>query len=454
MSKLYLCLPQITPELQDGLLPEPVETRGGTWYAASAEKALSQAFPGRVRDFCHERKMVSNFWAPMLRRALPLRYLDLSRIDGSVLNRGQVVQFRNSCLPGLESMAQLPNEDLFESTKMTFGEHLEELRVCLVRALSGLAVGFLIGLAFAAPVVRQIEVPLRSALEKFYFDKSMDELKAQFGDDVPVDVQSFMRTRDLVYEESFWEVADLKRILEQVEANPDISPKDSASGDQPQQVSVISDPGPPTSVFVKARVWKPLEAEITSLSAHEPFMIWLKAALITGAVISSPWVFWQIWAFIASGLYPHEKGHIYLFVPFSLGLFLAGAALAFFFVFEPVLEFLFSFNKYMQIDPDPRISEWMSFVLFLPLGFGISFQLPLVMLLLDRIGVMSVALYLEKWRIAVLVIFVVAMVLTPADPISMLLMACPLTFLYFGGVALCKWLPKRQSPFGEGYDPS
>ena len=108
----------------------------------------------------------------------------------------------------------------------------------------------------------------------------------------------------------------------------------------------------------------------------------------------------------------------------------------------------------MQIDPDPRISEWMSFVLFLPLGFGISFQLPLVMLLLDRIGVMSVAVYLEKWRIAVLVIFVVAMVLTPADPISMLLMACPLTFLYFGGVALCKWLPKRQSPFGEGYDPS
>ena len=351
-------------------------------------------------------------------------------------------------------MAQTPNEDLFESTKMTFGEHLEELRVCLVRALSGLAVGFLIGLAFAAPVVRQIEVPLRSALEKFYFEKSMEELKAQYGDDVPLDVQSFMRSKDLVFEESFWEVADLKRILKAVESNADISPQNAASGDQPQQVSVVSEPGPPTSVFVKARVWKPLDADITSLSAHEPFMIWLKAALITGAVISSPWVFWQIWSFIASGLYRHEKGHIYFFVPFSLGLFLAGAALAFFFVFEPVLEFLFSFNKYMQIDPDPRISEWMSFVLFLPLGFGISFQLPLVMLLLDRIGVMSVAVYLEKWRIAVLVIFVVAMVLTPADPVSMLLMACPLTLLYFGGIALCKWLPKRKSPFGEGYDPS
>lgn len=61
VSKLYLCLPQITPELQDGLPCQPVEAKGEAWYAWGAEKALSQAFPGRVRDFCHERKMVSNF---------------------------------------------------------------------------------------------------------------------------------------------------------------------------------------------------------------------------------------------------------------------------------------------------------------------------------------------------------------------------------------------------------
>jgi sec-independent protein translocase protein TatC len=107
----------------------------------------------------------------------------------------------------------------------------------------------------------------------------------------------------------------------------------------------------------------------------------------------------------------------------------------------------------MKIDPDPRISEWMSFVLLLPLGFGISFQLPLVMLIAERIGVVSVATYVDKWRIAVLAIFVIAMVLTPADPISMLLMAIPLTVLYFGGILMCKYLPKRRSPYGTGYDP-
>jgi sec-independent protein translocase protein TatC len=199
--------------------------------------------------------------------------------------------------------------------------------------------------------------------------------------------------------------------------------------------------------------WKPVDVEVQSLSVHEGFMIWIKAALISGVVIASPWIFLQIWEFVGAGLYPHEKRFVHIFLPFSLLLFFAGASLAFFFVFEPVLDFLFSFNRRMDIDAAPRISEWLSFVLFLPLGFGISFQLPLVMLFLHRIGIFTVSSYLSKWRIAILVIFVLAMLLTPADPVSMLLMAVPLTVLYFGGIALCRWMPRRSSPIGDGYEP-
>jgi sec-independent protein translocase protein TatC len=82
----------------------------------------------------------------------------------------------------------------------------------------------------------------------------------------------------------------------------------------------------------------------------------------------------------------------------------------------------------------------------LPLGFGISFQLPLVMLFLERIGVFTVSTYLAKWRLAVLVIAIVAMVLSPGgDPYSMMFMLLPLVGLYFGGVALCKWMPPRRA---------
>jgi sec-independent protein translocase protein TatC len=152
---------------------------------------------------------------------------------------------------------------------------------------------------------------------------------------------------------------------------------------------------------------------------------------------------------VAAGLYPHEKGYVFMYLPFSLTLFLSGCALCFFYVLKYVLDFLFMFNDWMNVDPDMRISEWFGFALFLPLGFGVAFQLPLVMLFLERIGVMTVPAYLSKWRISVMVIIVASAILTPADPYSMLLMAIPLVFLYFLGIGLCRYLPRRRSPFDE-----
>jgi len=207
-------------------------------------------------------------------------------------------------------------------------------------------------------------------------------------------------------------------------------------------------------VTITVPVWEKVDVRVQTLNAHEGFMIWLKAALIGGIILSSPWIFYQIWQFIAAGLYPHERKYVYIYLPFSLFLFFGGAAMAFFVVMEPVLDFLFSYNRMMEIDPDPRISEWLGFVMFLPLGFGIAFQLPLVMLMLQRIGMFTVEAYLSKWRVAVLIIFVASMFLTPADPLSMLMLAGPLTILYFFGITLCKFMPRNRNPYADGYDPA
>jgi sec-independent protein translocase protein TatC len=194
-------------------------------------------------------------------------------------------------------------------------------------------------------------------------------------------------------------------------------------------------------------LWRSIENDprtrTKSLSGQEPFMIWMKAALIAGLVLSSPWVFYQLWMFVAAGLYPTERKYVHVFLPFSIGLFLFGVA-ASTFVFPPILKFFLSFNRSMGIEPEPRISEWLSFVLFLPLGFGLAFQLPLVMLFLERIGVMSVPAYLKQWRIAVLVVWVIAAIVTPGDPYSIFLLGVPLTLLYFGGVLMCKWWPRES----------
>lgn len=205
--------------------------------------------------------------------------------------------------------------------------------------------------------------------------------------------------------------------------------------------------------MVSITAWRTVKVRFQVLNAQEAFMIWMKAGLVTGLVIASPWLFFQIWNFVAAGLYPHEKNYVYLYLPISILLFVGGASLAFIFVFDPVLDFLFLFNKGMNADFDPRIGEWLGFVLILPVGFGVSFQLPLVMLFVNRIGLVTTETYIAQWRVAILTIFVVAMVLTPADPISMLLMALPLCGLFVVGILMCKFMPRGRNPFDEAYEP-
>ena len=200
--------------------------------------------------------------------------------------------------------------------------------------------------------------------------------------------------------------------------------------------------------LISVRQWRPIvddpRTRTRAFSSQESFMIWLKAALIAGLVVSGPWVFYQLWMFVAAGLYPHERRFVHVYLPFSIGLFLFGVFMSGF-VFRPILNFFLSFNRSLGIDPEPRISEWLSFVLFLPLGFGLAFQLPIVMLFLERIGVFTVGAYLKHWRLAVLVIWIIAAVATPSDPISIFYLAVPLMALFFGGILICKLWPSERN---------
>lgn len=386
-------------------------------------------------------------------------------------------------------MSRLPNEDLFEGSKMTFGEHLEELRVALFKSLMGLAVGCVFGFLMTNQVIEMVERPLIKALKQYYSKKMKQEVTARYGQDMSAEdlklLQTSVENDGRVFEDVYFEAAEIRRLSQLVaigegqgstsnptseatdgtdegEAEPaetrdesGESKKATSNETNRSPASALQEPGiPDLSNMVKTRIWKDSGYKIQSINATEPFVSWMKVGIITGLTLSMPWIFYQLWIFVAEGLYPSEKKYVYIYLPFSLALFFLGAGIAFFFVFEPVLGFLFSFNEVMNSDPEPRISEWLSFFMLLPLGFGIGFQLPLVMLFLNRIGIVSVETYQSQWRIAVLIIFFAAMLLTPADPQSMLLLALPLTVLYFLGILLCQYLPRSESPFGEGYDPS
>jgi sec-independent protein translocase protein TatC len=345
-------------------------------------------------------------------------------------------------------------DDLFQSSTMTFGEHLEELRGCLVRAAAGLFIGVLFGLLLAKPVVKLVEAPLKRALGDYYSQRALDTARTWTGTPLPyseAEIRDAVENRGLTFELREVHADRLPAGL----APPGKPPLQTDGGSEPPQAAASpAAPGRfPADQLVPILLWQPLARDarvsITTLSAQEAFGIYIKAALLVGIVLASPWIFWQLWMFVAAGLYPHEKRLVHVFLPVSLGLFLAGAALAFFFVFDFVLDYLLAFNEWLGLDPDPRISEWMSFVLVLPVGFGLGFQLPLVMLFLARIGIFDAAAYASQWRMAVLVICVVSALLTPADPYSMLFLAAPLCLLYFGGVAVCRWSAGRDAA-GDG----
>lgn len=360
---------------------------------------------------------------------------------------------------------------------MSFGEHLEELRKSLFRAVLWLIGGVLIGLLVADRVVGYVQTPLQAALIRYFqqdaeqvADRKIQEMEDQVRqrliqsgyDQQTADqkIQEMRERGDLYADQTYVRdrvkqgllpemiLVDRDQLLRALELPPATASPPAATppvvGEAPRasEANLVS-------VFTFHPAVDDQRIRARSLSTGEPFTIWLKAALLVGAVLASPMVFYELWMFVAAGLYPHEKKYIHIYLPFSVGLFLSGAAMAFLFALQPVLDFLLSFNRWMGITPDLRISEWLSFVLLLPLGFGISFQLPLVMLFLERIGIFTVSSYVSRWRVSVLVIFVLSMVCTPGDPYSMLLMACNLTVLYFGGILLCRLMPKRKSEFED-----
>ena len=145
-----------------------------------------------------------------------------------------------------------------------------------------------------------------------------------------------------------------------------------------------------------------------------------------------------------AGLYPHEKKHIHLYLPVSVGLFLAGAMLCQFVVLPGAVKALLGFNSYVDLDPDLRLNEWLGFAIMLPLVFGVSFQTPLVMFFLNRIGLFTAEMYWRKWRYAVFILAAFSAVITPTpDAVTMLYLFVPMFGLYVIGVLVCYYFPPR-----------
>jgi len=178
----------------------------------------------------------------------------------------------------------------------------------------------------------------------------------------------------------------------------------------------------------------------------EMFMLWIKIAALTGVLIASPYIMLQVWFFIAPGLYAKEKKLAIPFVLSSSALFISGAAFSHYFVFPAAWNFFASFgNEYVEFLP--RVDPVFGMYVKLMLGLGLTFQLPVLMFVLARLGIVTAGFLIKNFKYAILLMFIFAAVITPdGNPVNQVMVGAPMVGLYIIGIAAAWLFGKSKKP--------
>ncbi len=273
-----------------------------------------------------------------------------------------------------------------ELPRMGLLEHLDELRRRLIRALVAFTVTFLVCFAFSEQIYAFLAQPIHTALEELAAKKYAKEIAA-------------------------WEQL----------------PEDERP-DKPE-------PSPPP--------------ELVFLGVTDPFILYIKVAALAGVFLGSPLILYQLWAFVAPGLYKREKRLAIPFIFFGSLLFLAGGAFGYYVAFPFAVEFLLGVGE--QFQPTITITSYLSFLMTVILGLGVMFEMPTLIFLLSRLGVVTPRFLLRHFRWAVLIIFVIAAIITPTpDVVNLCIFAVPTLGLYLVGVAVAWAFDPRR---GENPSP-
>lgn len=181
----------------------------------------------------------------------------------------------------------------------------------------------------------------------------------------------------------------------------------------------------------------------------EAFFIYMQIAFFASLLLTGPYCLYQVWKFISPGLLPGEKKYVLPFVLVSSTLFISGVLFGYFLVLPPAFKFFVSFSSDF-LKPMFSLKEYLSLSLKFLLGFGVSFQLPVFLFFMTKIGIVNARMLSKQRRYAILLIFVLAAVLTPSpDAITQTLMALPLMVLYEVGIVVSRFAEKKPVPAAE-----
>jgi sec-independent protein translocase protein TatC len=372
-------------------------------------------------------------------------------------------------------------DDYFKETRMSFGDHIEELRQHLWRAIYGFGLCLFLSFFIGHFVVEWITAPVKQQLRAFYKRRQNKILKEKEKEiheiaNRPTPFRTLLLSKE-----------QLRKVMKDQDPTMDrpriLSKEEKASLEKPlswtdRWIWGKKDPsdnpaledhqGGKTFDILKGEedkhlvpLWFSIQDPLyfqgdtqeavrafldldnpTTLRAEEGFFVWFKVCLVCGFVLGSPWIFWQVWMFVAAGLYPNEKRLVHVYLPISIGLFIVGVLICELFVIHKALEALLWFNEWLGFKPDLRLNDWLSFAIFMPVIFGMSFQTPLVMLFLNRLGIMNADTFRNKRRYAWFAMAMFAAICTPStDAFSMLFLWVPMSLLFELGILLIRLTP-------------
>jgi sec-independent protein translocase protein TatC len=198
-------------------------------------------------------------------------------------------------------------------------------------------------------------------------------------------------------------------------------------------------------LMVPVRAALPADRKLVFIDPIEPFMVYVKVAIYGGIFLAVPWILWQLWQFVAPGLYRKEKRIVFPFILSGTTLFYAGAAFCRYLVMPPAFPAILGIANSETLTPMLGMSATLGIVLAMLLGFGVVFEVPVVMAFLSMIGLVQASTLAKYRRFAIVVNVAAAAIITPTgDPINLALMAVPMIVFYEIGIILARILGKKH----------
>ncbi|CAN5591491.1 hypothetical protein BH18ACI1_BH18ACI1_07050 [soil metagenome] len=336
--------------------------------------------------------------------------------------------------------------------QMSFLEHLDEFRRRLINSVIIIVIAFLLCWFVSGKIYNFLSVPIRQALS---------EAERR---DVPV--QGLTGNEQVLSLDNLREGDTGRYVFDQATklgvsvVSPGTSVQAKFTTDEQGKIGLFTDEPIftnnaiiPKGIRLPVKLDEPIQDVNTDermivTTATEPFTLYVTVSLYAAIALSIPFLLWQIWGFISPALYKHERSYVTPFIALSSISFVIGAAFAYYILFPPALRYLLGLGEDFRLLL--RASDYLDFIILIIMAMGVIFQMPAITYVLARIGLVTARFLVRSWKIAIVIILIVAAVVSPTGDIpNMMLFATPMMCLYVISIFIAWFFGKRRQNDAE-----